>query len=106
MKLIQAVVPPDAIQRVQEELNRVEVFRLTISDVESLTRPPTDTPGLTWENRPAIRLEIGVNENFVKPTLDALHRALREGEEIGAVYVLPLKDAIRIRTGERGPEAI
>lgn len=106
MKLIQAVVDPGAIQRVQEELNRVEVFRLTISDVEALERTPAGTPGLTFEVRPAVRLEIAVNENFVRPTLDALYRALKDEDERAAVYVLPLKDAIRIRTGERGPEAI
>ena len=66
-----------------------------------------DTPGLTYESEAGVRLEIAVSESFVKPTLDALYRAT--GEEDGArgtVYVLPLKDAIRIRTGERGPEAI
>ncbi|MHC4469399.1 MAG: P-II family nitrogen regulator [Planctomycetota bacterium] len=107
MKLIQAVVEPDVVHRVQEELNRVEVFRLTVSDVQTLTRIDAATPGMTFESRPAVRLEIAVNESFVKPTLDALYRALREeGEERGTLYVLPLKDAIRIRTGERGPEAI
>lgn len=106
MKLIQAVVDPGAIPRVQEELNRVEVFRLTISDVEALERTPAASPGLTFEVRPAVRLEIAVNENFVRPTLDALYRALKDEDERAAVYVLPLKDAIRIRTGERGPEAI
>ena len=107
MKLIQAVVDPNAIRRVQEELNRVEVFRLTVSDVEAVESAPSDAGGMTYDSRPAIRLEIAVNENFVKPTLDALYRALREEEEEpGSVFVLPLKDAIRIRTGERGPEAI
>lgn len=107
MKLIQAVVDPESIHRVQEELSRVEVFRLTVSDVETLTRADATGPGLTFTARPGVRLEIAVNENFVKPTLDALYRALdEEGGAQSAVYVLPLKDAIRIRTGERGPEAI
>jgi nitrogen regulatory protein P-II 2 len=106
LKLIQAVVDPGAIHRVQEELNRVEVFRLTLSDVEALERASPGSPGLTFETRPGVRLEIAVNESFVKPTLDALYRALKDEDERAAVYVLPLKDAIRIRTGERGPEAI
>ena len=105
MKLIQAVVDPEALLLVQQELNRVEVFRLTVSDVEVYERG--DGPGMTFDARPGIRLEIAVNENFVRPTLEALYRAL-EGDESdrSRVYVLPLKDAIRIRTGERGPEAI
>ena len=107
MKLIQAVVEPEALGRVQEELSRVEVFRLTIGDVQTLSRDDSESSVMTWEARPGIRLEIAVNENFVKPTLDALYRALDvEGEKRGTLYVLPLKDAIRIRTGERGPEAI
>ncbi len=107
MKLIQAVVDPDSVNRVQEELNRVEVFRLTVSDVMVHQLGGRTSPGLTFDSRPGVRLEIAVNENFVKPTLDALYRAQKGGEEArGTIYVLPLKDAIRIRTGERGPEAI
>jgi nitrogen regulatory protein P-II 1 len=107
VKLIQAVADPEAIPRIQEELGRVEVFRLTVSDVSVVTPGGSASPGMTFTTRPAVRLEIAVNENFVKPTLDALYRALRAGnDETAAVYVLPLRDAIRIRTGERGPEAI
>ncbi len=102
MKLIHALIEPDAIPRVQEELNRVEVYRLTVSDVRTLGG--AGAGGAAYDARPAARLEIAVNESFVKPTLDALYRAA--GGERGAIYVLPLKDAIRIRTGERGPEAI
>lgn len=104
MKLIQAVVERGNLDRIQEELNRVEVYRLTVSEVQTLRSASAETPGLTFEEEPGIRLEIAVNENFVKPTLDALYRALEAGE--GTLYVLPLKDAIRIRTGETGPEAI
>jgi nitrogen regulatory protein P-II 1 len=107
LKLIQAVVDPDSIRRVQDELNRVEVFRLTVSDVEVHRIDESAAGEMRYGSDTAIRLEIAVNENFVRPTLDALYRALedREGGP-DAVYVLPLKDAIRIRTGERGPEAI
>jgi len=106
LKLIQAVVPPESIQRVQDELNRVEVFRLTVSDVTAVVGD--SAPGMTYDSNPAARLEIAVNENFVRPTLDALYRALKDEDEkvCGTVYVLPLKDVIRIRTGERGPEAV
>jgi nitrogen regulatory protein PII len=104
LKLIQAVVDPGAIHRIQEELSRVEVFRLTVSDVTVLEGESAGTPGLTFESNPGVRLEIAVNENFVKPTLDALRRALPDGKS--SLYILPLTDAIRIRTGERGPEAI
>jgi nitrogen regulatory protein P-II 1 len=56
------------------------------------------------------KLEIAVNEEFVEPTIEAILKGGRSGEEgkigDGKIFVLPLDDAIRIRTGERGPEAI
>lgn len=107
MKLIEAVADPESVPRIQEALERVEVFRLTLSDVASHTAREAGAPGQTWGSRPAVRLEIAVNEGFLKPTLDALFRALREaGDERATIYVLPLRDAIRIRTGEHGTEAI
>ena len=56
-----------------------------------------------------VKLEIAVNENFVEPTVRAIARAARlDGGRAGdgKVFVLPLEDVVRIRTGERGPEAI
>ena len=57
-----------------------------------------------------MRLEIGVNDDFVEPTIAAIIKGGRSGEkgEIGdgKIFVLPLDDCVRIRTGERGGEAI
>ena len=58
---------------------------------------------------PKVRLEIAVNDNFVEPTIKAIVTAARnEGGEIGdgKIFVLPMDDCIRIRTGERGSDAI
>ena len=111
MKLVQATIDPARLPDVQEALSAVEVFRLTVSDVTGLGRP-TEGPGLTFDSRPQVRLDIAVNENFVRPTLEAIFEASR-GEGTGddpldleRILVLPIKDVIRIRTGERGPEAI
>jgi nitrogen regulatory protein P-II 1 len=107
LKLIQAVADPESLPRIQAALDRVEVFRLTLGDVTAVAAREAGAPGQTYASRPAVRLEIAVNESFVKPTLDALFGALREaGDDRAAIYVLPLRDAIRIRTGEHGPEAI
>jgi nitrogen regulatory protein PII len=111
MKLIQAVIDPARLSAVQDALSAVDVFRLTVSEVAGLDRP-SQGPGLRFESRARVRLDVAVNESFVRPTVDAIYRAVREGREEGAVdrderiLVLPLKDVIRIRTGERGPEAI
>ena len=57
-----------------------------------------------------MQLQIAVNEDFVEPTINAIIKGGRTGEkgEIGdgKIFVLPLEDCIRIRTGERGAEAI
>ena len=57
-----------------------------------------------------VQLQIAVNDEFVKPTVDAILKAGRSGEkgEIGdgKIFILPMDDCIRIRTGERGSAAI
>ena len=57
-----------------------------------------------------IELQIAVNEDFVEPTVNAILEAGRSGPDgkigDGKIFILPLDDCIRIRTGERGPEAI
>jgi nitrogen regulatory protein P-II 1 len=57
-----------------------------------------------------IELQIAVNEDFVEPTINAIISAARSGADgkigDGKIFVLPMDDCIRIRTGERGPEAI
>ncbi len=54
-----------------------------------------------------VRLEIAVNENFVDPTIKAIVNGAKTGETgDGKIFVLDLKECIRIRTEERGPEAI
>ena len=106
MKMIEAIVAPERLGDVKEALSRVEVFRLTVSDVTGLERGD-GAAGVPFEPRPRVRLEIAVNENFVRPTLEAIRSACG-GEEGGGgrVYVQTLRDVIRVRTGERGPEAI
>src|SRR5947209_277180 len=57
-----------------------------------------------------VQLQIAVNEDFVEPTVNAIMEAGRTGPEgrigDGKIFILPLEDCLRIRTGERGPEAI
>ena len=56
---------------------------------------------------PKIRIEIAVNDDFVEPTINAIIKGARTNElGDGKIFVLPLSDCIRIRTGIRGPDAI
>jgi len=115
MKYIIAIVQPSRLEAVKEALSKVEVFRLTVSDVQGLGRQKGHTEiyrGHEYEVNliRKVKLEIAVNEEFVEPTIEAIIKGARSGTEgkigDGKIFILPLEDAIRIRTGERGGEAI
>ncbi len=115
MKLILAIIKPDKLDLVKEALNRVEVFRLTVVDVQGFGRQKGQSEiyrghELTVNMMRKVQLQIAVNEDFVEPTVAAIVEAARTGAEgrigDGKIFILPLEDCVRIRTGERGPEAI
>src|SRR4051794_33337756 len=115
MKLIIAIIQPTKLEAVKEALSEVEVFRLTVMDVQGFGRQKGFTEvyrghEVTESLLRKIELQIAVNEDFVEPTIQAIVKASRSGPDgtlgDGMIAVLPLVDCIRIRTGERGPEAI
>jgi nitrogen regulatory protein P-II 2 len=115
MKLILAIIKPEKLEAVKEALNRVEVFRLTVVDVQGFGRQKGQSEvyrghELTVNMLRKVQLQIAVNEDFVQPTVNAIIEAARSGPEgrigDGKIFILPLEDCIRIRTGENGPEAI
>jgi len=115
MKLIIAIIQPNKLEDVKAALTEVEVFRLTVMDCQGFGRQKGQTEvyrghEFTVNLLRKVQLQIAVNEEFVQPTIDAILKAGRSGEkgEIGdgKIFVLPLDDCLRIRTGERGPDAI
>ncbi len=115
MKYIIAIVQPSRLEAVKEALSKVEVFRLTVSDAQGIGRQKGHTEiyrGHEYQVNlvSKVKLEIAVNDEFVEPTIEAIIRGGRTGEEgkigDGKVFVLPLEDCVRIRTGERGGEGI
>lgn len=115
MKLIIAIIQPSRLEAVKAALTEVEVFRLTVMDVQGFGRQKGHTETYRGHEFAVnllrkVQLQIAVNEDFVQPTIDAIIKGGRSGEsgEIGdgKIFVLPLEDCIRIRTGERGGEAI
>jgi nitrogen regulatory protein P-II 2 len=115
MKLIIAVIQPHRLEAVKAALADVEVFRLTVMDVQGFGRQRGQTEVYRGHEFSVnllrkVQLMIAVNEDFLEPTIDALIKGGRTGTsgEIGdgKIFVLPLEDCIRIRTGERGGEAI
>lgn len=115
MKLIIAIIQPSKLEAVKESLSHVEVFRLTVTEVQGFGRQKGYTEvyrgtETTVNLLRKIELQIAVNDDFVEPTVDAIIQAGRTGAEgkigDGKIFILPLDECIRIRTGERGPEAI
>jgi nitrogen regulatory protein P-II 2 len=115
MKLIIAIIQPHRLEAVKQALADVEVFRLTVMDVQGFGRQRGQTETYRGHEFSVnllrkVQLMIAVNEEFLEPTIDALVQGGRSGPagEIGdgKIFVLPLEDCIRIRTGERGSEAI
>ncbi len=115
MKLIIAIIQPHMLESVKAALSEVEVFRLTIMDCQGFGRQHGKTELYNADEflanlRRKVQLQIAVNEEFVEPTIAAIKKGGRSGDEgdigDGKIFVLPLDDCIRIRTGERGPEAI
>lgn len=115
MKLVIAIIRENQLDQVREALIEAGVTRITVNHVsghgrnqgvEEIYRGQVVVPNLT----PNIRIEIAVNDNFVKPTCDAIIKATKanEGGLVGSgkIFILPLEEVIRLRTGETGPDAI
>jgi nitrogen regulatory protein P-II 1 len=111
--MITAVIRESELDQVREALLAAEITRITVSRVsghgrqvtEDLYRGQRVVPNLI----PKMRIDIAVNDEFVDVTCDAIMHAARvDGGEVGdgKIFITPLEECIRIRTGERGGAAI
>jgi len=112
MKLVVAIIRPDKLNDVLEALYRAEVRGLTISRVRGHggeTEAVETYRGTTVkvELHDKVRLEIGVSDPFVQPTVKAILSAGATGEVgDGKIFVLPVEKVYRIRTGEEDRSAV
>ena len=112
MKLVIAIIQPDRLESVKQELYKEDVNLITVNEVLGHGRQM----GVTEVYRGVkemgnllrkIRLEIAVNEDFVERTISAIIKGAQTGETgDGKIFVLDLVECIRIRTEERGGTAI
>jgi nitrogen regulatory protein P-II 1 len=112
MKLVVAIIRPDRLNAVLEELYRSDVQGLTISRVQGHggEREHVETyRGTTvkMDLSQKVRLEIGVSNHFVAPTVQAILKGARTGAVgDGKIFVLPVERIYRIRTGEEDQAAV
>ncbi len=112
MKLVTAIIRPEKLNEVLESLFRANVAGLTISRVHGHggeTERVETYRGTTvkMELTEKVRLEIGVSDHFVEPTVEAIMNAARTGDVgDGKIFVIPVERVYRIRTGEQDRAAV
>ena len=112
MKYIVAVIQPDRLNDVLDLLEKSEIHLVTVSTVlgrgrqkgvAAIYRSHKEAGSLLKK----VKLEIAVNDDFVKPTIDAIQTGARTGQiGDGKIFILDLEECHRIRTGETGGVAI
>ena len=112
MKMIIALIQPHKLPDVKKALLEAEIHKMTVTNALGCGQQKGYTEtyrGVVHEINllKKIRLEIAVNDDFVQCTIDAIIKAARSGKiGDGKIFVLDLSKCIRIRTGEKGSEAI
>jgi nitrogen regulatory protein P-II 1 len=112
MKLITAVVRPERLRAVKEALFRAGVTGMTLSRVsghggERELVEHYRGSSLVLEFRDKVKIEMACSEPFVEPCIEAILSAARTGEVgDGKIFIQPLDQVVRIRTGERDTEAL
>jgi nitrogen regulatory protein P-II 1 len=112
MKLIIAYIQPHMLNEVKQELYKAEVYKISVTNAMGCGQQKGYTEqyrGVETEVNllKKVRIEIAVNDNFVQPTVNAIIRGARSGDiGDGKIFILPIEECIRIRTGEKGSAAI
>jgi nitrogen regulatory protein P-II 1 len=112
MKKIEAIIKPFKLDDVKEALMEADISRITVSEVKGHGRQQGHTElyrgnEYVVEYLPKIKIEIIVNEEFVQKAVDAIIAGAKTGKiGDGKIWITPVEDVIRIRTGERGSEAV
>lgn len=112
MKLITAIIQPEKLENVKKALFNAEVCKMTVSKVHGCGQQGGYTESYRGQIHSInllekIKIEIAVNDDFVKPTVEAIIKAARSNNiGDGKIFVTTLDECYRIRTGETGSSAI
>jgi nitrogen regulatory protein P-II 1 len=112
MKKIEAIVKPFKLDEVKNALSKIGVQGMTVSEVRGFGRQKGHTEvyrgaEYTIDFVPKSKIELIVTDELVTPVIEAIERAAKTGKiGDGKIFLSPVEEVIRIRTGERGRDAI
>lgn len=112
MKMITAIIKPFKLDDVREELSEIGVQGITVTEVKGFGRQKGHTElyrGAEYvvDFLPKIKIEVGLDDGLLDQALEAISKAANTGKiGDGKIFVTDILQAVRIRTGETGPEAL
>ena len=112
MKMVTAIIKPFKLDDVREALHQIGITGMTVEEVKGYGRQKGHTElyrGAEYivEFQPKIKIQIGISDGHVDAAIDAICGAASTGKiGDGKIFVTPLEQSIRIRTGETGEEAL
>ena len=112
MKKIEAIIKPFKLEEVKEALDAVGIRGITVSEVKGFGRQKGHTElyrGAEYvvDFLPKIKLELVLPDDLVEKAVEAIIGSAKTGRiGDGKIFIIPMDEAIRIRTGEKGEEAV
>ena len=112
MKLVTAIIKPFKLDDVREALSEIGVQGITVSEVKGFGRQKGHTElyrGAEYvvDFLPKVRIEVVVTESILDRVIETISRSARTGKiGDGKIFVVPVEQAVRIRTGETGEDAV
>ena len=112
MKKIEAVIKPFKLEEVKDALAEVGIEGMTVTEVKGFGRQKGHTEiyrgsEYTVDFLPKVKIEIAIDDDAVAKVVDTIIESAKTGKiGDGKVFVLPIEEAVRIRTGEKGNEAL
>jgi len=112
MKLIEAIIKPFKLDEVKDALNEIGIEGITVSEVKGFGRQKGHTElyrGAEYvvDFIPKVKIEIVIADDLVAKVVDTIENTAKTGRiGDGKIFIIPLDEAVRIRTGEKGNDAI
>ena len=112
MKKLECIIKPFKLEEVKEALGEIGISGMTVSEVKGFGRQKGHTElyrgtEYTVDFLPKVKIEVIVPDDLVEKALEAVSATARTGKiGDGKIFVLPVEEAVRIRTGEKGDKAI